>query len=112
MSVDQVSVIDIVSKDKEGQIVLTISDHLDWNNTREHLFMLQEKINTYLGFIESGELYEKYPEAKGRQIRIDIKFHYQPTLEASAFLDKIKPIVEAGGNGFSFELFSATPFPI
>lgn len=112
MSVDQIDVIDVVSKSKDGEIVLTISDHLNWNNTREHLFMLQEKVNAYLRFIESGELYCKYPEAKGRQVRIDIKFHYRPTLEASAFLDKIRPIVEAAGLGFSSETFSATPFPI
>jgi len=112
MSVDQVNVVDFVSRNKEGEIVLTISDHLAWNKTREHLFVLQEKINTYLRFVESGEIYEKYPEAGGRRIRVDVKFHYQPTLEALAFLDKVKPTIEAAGVIFSFELFSATPFPM
>ncbi len=63
MSVDQTQVIDVVSKDPKGTIVLSISDHLDWDNTKQHLLILQEKINTYLNFVDSGEICEKYPDA-------------------------------------------------
>jgi hypothetical protein len=112
MSVDQSEVIDIVSKDKEGSIVLSISDHLDWENTGEHLRLLQEKINTYLRFLDSGEVYEKYPDARGRPIQIEVMFHYPPSIEARSFLAKVKPIVEDFGYGFRFEQFSATPFTI
>jgi len=112
MSVDQSQVIDVVSKDKKGSIVLSISDHLDWDNTKEHLQVLQEKINTYLAFLDSGEVYEKYPDAKGRPIEIEVMFHYQPNPEARSFLAKVKPIVEGSGYGFRFEQFSATPFTV
>ncbi len=112
MSVDQSQIIDVVSKDKTGSIVLSISDHLGWENTAEHLRLLQEKINTYLKFLDSGEVYEKYPDAKGRPIEIEIMFHCQPSLEARSFLAKVKPIVVASGYGFRVEQFSATPFTI
>lgn len=112
MSVDQTQVIDVVSKDKDGTIVLSISDHLDWENTKQHLLILQEKINTYLNFLDSGEIYEKYPEAKGHAIQIDVRFHYQPSMEARAFLEKVKPIVEESGYSFRFEQLSGTPFTI
>ena len=112
MSVDQTQVIDVVSKDKDGTIVLSISDHLDWENTKQHLLILQEKINTYLNFVDSGEIYEKYPEAKGRPIEIEVRFHYGPSMEARAFLAKVKPIVEESGYIFRFEQLSATPFTI
>jgi Family of unknown function (DUF6572) len=112
MSVDQSQVIDIVSKDRKGSLVLSISDHLDWENTKEHLHLLQEKINTYLRFLDSGEVFEKYPDSRGRPIEIEIIFHYQPTMEARSFLAKVKPIVEGSGYGFRFEYFSATPFTI
>lgn len=112
MSVDQLQVIDIISTDKDGDIVLTISDHLDWGNTREHLLMLQEKINAYLRFLESGEVYEKYPDAKGRRLIIQVTFQYQPSPEAYLFLSRAKGIVEQAGFGFRHELFSATPFLI
>ncbi len=112
MSVDQPGVIDIVSKDKTGRIVLSISDHLDWENTEEHLRLLQEKINTYLRFLDSGEVYEKYPDARGRPIQIEVVLHHPPSLEARSFLAKVKPIVEGSGYGFHFGQFSATPFTI
>ncbi len=112
MSVDQTQVIDVVSKGKDGTIVLSISDHLDWKNTKQHLMILQEKINTYLSFVDSGEIYEKYPEAKGHAIQIDVRFHYQPSMEGCAFLAKVKPIVEESGYSFRFELLSGTPFTI
>jgi len=35
MAVDQSKVIDIVSKDKTGDFVLTICDHFDWHDTKK-----------------------------------------------------------------------------
>lgn len=52
MSVENSKVIDFIS-DKEDKIVLTISDHLEWDNDNEHIYLLQEKINAYLMAIES-----------------------------------------------------------
>ena len=60
MSVSDKGVIDIVSINLNGNVVLTISDHLPWDMKMEHIFILQEKINSYLGAIETGELNEKY----------------------------------------------------
>jgi uncharacterized protein DUF6572 len=112
MSVDQPHVIDVVTKNRQGDIVLTISDHLDWNNTQKHLQLLQEKINTYLAFLDSGEIYNNYPDAKGHPVEIEIMFHYPPSQEARLFLEKVKPIVENSGYRLRFEQFSATPFTI
>jgi hypothetical protein len=58
MSVENNEVIDVVSVDKQGNAILTISDHLEWSEDNEHLLILQTKINTYLGSIESGELFD------------------------------------------------------
>jgi hypothetical protein len=110
MSVDQPRVIDIISQNADGHIVLTISDHLEWDETHEHLLVLQEKTNASLAFVESGEIYEEYANAKGRPIRINVVFKHQPNLEARAFLAKAKAIVESAGFGFGFELFSAAAY--
>lgn len=108
MAVDQPKTIDIVSKDNDG-FVLTICDHLDWNNTQEHLTILQDKINTYLAFLESGEIYENYPDAKGRPLQIEIMFNYRPNLEADAFLLKVKLIIEDAGFTFRFDRLLPLP---
>ena len=53
LSIEQTDVVDFMGIDKlTGEIVLTISDHLEWNDAdEEHLWLLQEKINAYLRFI-------------------------------------------------------------
>jgi hypothetical protein len=112
MSVDQPRVVDIISRDPAGAIYLTISDHLDWTDTPAHLFSLQEKINKYLAFMESGEIYESYPDAAGRKLIIKIVFQFDPPMEARSFLTKARTIVESAGFSFEFELFSASPWPM
>lgn len=74
MSIEQTDVIDFISVNElENEVVLTISDHLEWGqDASNHLFLLQKKINTYLSFIENGELQETYPDSSGRNIVISI----------------------------------------
>ena len=112
MTVEQKDVIDIISKNKEGEFVLTISDHVDWSNLRAHLTLLQDKINTYLEFLESGEIYEKYPDAKDHPLVIEVMFHYPLHPQAKLFLDKVQVRVKSLGFCFRHRLFAATPFPI
>jgi hypothetical protein len=46
MSVEDKTVIDIITTDKQGMLVLTISDHLEWDDENGHLLLLQDKINS------------------------------------------------------------------
>jgi len=62
MSVEEKNKIDIITTNKEGILVLTISDHLEWDDENEHLLILQDKINSYVDFIESGQMAESYPD--------------------------------------------------
>jgi hypothetical protein len=68
MAVDEPSTIDIMSVDPTGALVLTISDHLDWSDSLAHERVLQEKLNSYLAFIESGQILEHHPEVSIREI--------------------------------------------
>ena len=79
MSVEQTSVIDIISADRNTEkVVLTISDHLDWSNSLEHQKLLQEKLNRYLAFVETGEILESYPDAKDRPVGFRVVFKFAP----------------------------------
>lgn len=104
MSVDQTNVIDFIATHVNGSIVLVISDHLAWNNVDEHLRLLQEKINTYLQFIESEQIIDEYPAAKGKQIEIEIKTKYQPDEQGLRFLNLCKEKVESTGIPFKWEV--------
>lgn len=109
MTVEQNNVVDIVSLDKDSnEVILTISDHLEWDDADSHLQMLQSKINTYLAFVESGELVEKYPKAKDRQVRLEVMFMRPPNRDAEQFLNKARPVVEGAGIAFGWRLFAAS----
>lgn len=102
MSVENSKVIDFASIDKNGNAVLTISDHLEWDVGNEHRLALQNKINAYLSAIEDGGFYESYPNAEGRDIIINVIASYEPTGEAKAFLKKTEELLKTAGYGFAF----------
>ncbi len=106
MSVDQKDVIDFVGRSKAtGDIVLTISDHLDWDENLEHLYALQEKINCYLGYVESGQHVETYADAKDKKVQILILFRFHPPPgEVQEFLVGAQETIESLGHSFSYQV--------
>lgn len=97
MSVEQLDVVDIISVDFAGHVVLTISDHLDWADSLEHQTKLQAKLNKYLAFIESDELLQRYPDARNRVVVIRVVFKYPPDQEGQSFLLRAKEAIEKAG---------------
>ena len=87
MTVEDIDKIDSIGIDrKTGDVHLMISDHLDWDqNEGEHLFVLQDKLNTYLEFVESGQLYVKYPRAVGKKIIFEVMGKFALSKEAGKF---------------------------
>jgi hypothetical protein len=105
MAVDQCDVVDFVHETGGGEIWLTISDHLPWDEGfLEHLFVLQEKLNTYLRFIESGELIQRYPEAMGRRVVINLGCQFPPSDSAQRFIDYASTIITEAGIGFQLRI--------
>jgi hypothetical protein len=98
MSIEEENVIDAIGIETcSNKVVLTISDHLDWSDVSDHLVKLQEKINTYLRFIEGGEIDASYPHAADRERVISVVFRMQPPAEAVSFLERAAEIlVDAG----------------
>lgn len=99
MAVDNSEIIDFISITEQNIVVLTISDHLDWEDINSHLILLQDKINSYLKFIESGEIYETYPKAKGKSLVIEIVKKYSLSKEGENFINFAKKIVNNAGIG-------------
>jgi hypothetical protein len=107
MSVDQPKIIDFTGVDKaSGEVILTISDHLDWQDSPKHQLVLQEKINSYLAFIESGEIFESYPDSKGRPVAIKVVFKHKPDQGGRQFLARAKEVIESAGFSLRHEVFA------
>jgi hypothetical protein len=108
MSVEQPNVIDFISTDDNSDTVfLTISDHLDWDDDiHEHLLLLQEKINSYLKFVETGEIESEYPKAKGKKRRIRIALKFEPDEHGMRFLESVKAKLMTDTDiGFDYHVF-------
>lgn len=109
MSIAQTNIIDAIGVDNAtGDVVLTITDHFEWTeNNNEHLLLLQEKLNAYLRFVESGEIVKAYPNAKNRAILIDVVCKYPLNQQAQGFYSQVAQIVEGAGIKLQWRLFSA-----
>jgi hypothetical protein len=104
MSIDETDKIDLMLTDKEKtRVDLVISDHLDWDEDEgEHLVLLQDKINAYLHFIESGQLVRERPDLAGLPVVIRVSGKHPPSEEAAKFYRLAGKIV--GEAGSSLEL--------
>jgi hypothetical protein len=110
MSIDQADTIDFATIDKaSGDLWLTISDHLPWDENEEnHLLLLQNKLNAYLRFIESGEILSEIPEAKGRNVVINIVGKFPLSRNADFYFRKAQTVIEGAGFRYSSALCART----
>ena len=107
VSVQDEGVVDIVSiREQDSTVVLTVSDHVDSSDTVQHQTLLQTKLNRYLAFVESGELLERYPAARGLAVRFAIVFKFKPDKEAVAFLRKVTNVIESAGFSLETSVFA------
>jgi hypothetical protein len=104
MTVEETGQIDFsVIEPKSGDMCLVIADHLDWKEQEgEHLLLLQNKLNTYLAFIESGEIYAKIPKAVGRKIVIEVAGKFPLSDEAMKFYSLAGEAIKAASFSLRF----------
>lgn len=73
MGLENPGVVDFAGTRRDGSaVVLTIADAWDWSDEQAHLVALQQKLDNYLAFVASGEVFEAYPDAAGRTVVIDV----------------------------------------
>jgi hypothetical protein len=90
MAVDNTKVIDGMGKSKEkNELILLITDHLNWDEEYEHLKILQDKINAYASYIESKQFDESYPNENFDSFLIEIHFKYDIVENCIKFLEVV-----------------------
>jgi len=95
MSVMDIGKIDGIAKCQENsELVLLITNHLDWEAEYEHLKILQDKINSYINFIESKQYLEVYPQSSFESYVIEIHFQHGISENCLAFLEVVANQVE------------------
>lgn len=94
MSIEEINKVDFINTSNEDDelVLLGITDHLSWGEgVNEHLLLLQDKVNTYLKFIISGQMIESFPAACGKsKFCIQVFFNFLPPKEVDGFLSKFQ----------------------
>lgn len=103
MAIDDVDVIDFIGVDEGGNVVLAISDHLEWDGKNEHIYILQQKLNRYLMFIENGEFAERFKEESDKPVTISVVALHAPSEIAKTFLANVERALKESGIGFRFQ---------
>lgn len=111
MPLARTHVVDWLGLDKEtGHISLTLVDELDWSNEQGHLLLLEEKLNSYLAFIESGEVFERLVEEFDRRvpaetpINVEIIAKFDLTARSRAFMEYATQVFRDAGFSLSHKV--------
>ncbi|MCU7679260.1 DUF6572 domain-containing protein [Bacillus thuringiensis] len=105
MALHDIDQVDLISLDNENKdiVYLTIFDALDWEEEHEHALLLQEKINRYLAFIESGEIYETTPETIGKdKFVIQVYALHECNEYGEEFYTLVREHLHGAGYGLQF----------
>lgn len=95
MAVDQTDVIDMIGVDKKtNDIIMTISDHISWENAEYHLGLLEDKINLYLTYIECDDFKNQFSYSGKEKIIINIVGKFSFPNEAKAYLGQINKLLK------------------
>lgn len=92
MSLKNVNEIDGKEADLAGNLILYVVDDMEWEleKEKEHLLLLQDKLNTCLAYIQSGRYKEDYPKYNFKQAIIEIRFRHTITEHCKRYLQMVQ----------------------
>ena len=105
MSVDNSEVIDAVAYEND-KFILQIYDHLEFDKETEndHMFMIQDKLNAYIWYVDNKQYKETYPDKDFSVFEIQIKFKYQPSYFCIEYLEHVNEKLKALNICVTFEV--------
>jgi len=71
--------VDLVAQEVDGTYLLVMVEERSWGSDLDQVAQLQEKINTYAGYVLDGSLTREYPESVGGSVRIRLDCAEVPT---------------------------------
>ena len=71
--------VDVVAQEADGGIVLVMVEDRPWGTDPDQAKQLQDKCNTYAGYVLDGSLVRDYPEAEGVPTRIRLDCVEEPS---------------------------------
>jgi hypothetical protein len=111
MALHKTGVIDRVGVEADtGRVVLTVVDEMDWSDDQRHLLALQQKLNTYLSFVERGEVFRRLARPghpmlpRTTPVKVGIVAIHPFPAYAMAFLEYARHVFESSGMELSCDV--------
>ncbi len=103
MCMDDAKAIDKVTLDGANNLVMVIKDNLPWDKgvckieEKEHLMILQEKINICIEYINQKKHLKQFPDVDIKRAFIEIYFKYMYTEHCDRYLQLVHSQLEQYG---------------
>lgn len=107
MTVADPNKIDMVARRPGTDLVrLVIADHLPWDDVHAHKLMIQEKVNTYIAFVESGQIHTVTQRTIPwtPDVTIFLRLMHEPPGDAVEFLGQVREFLDGVSLGFEWEV--------
>ncbi|MEE1124912.1 MAG: DUF6572 domain-containing protein [Acutalibacteraceae bacterium] len=92
LNIEKTDIIDGLAYDKESfTLILLLADGMDWLDENRHLLLLQEKLNTYIAYIDTKQYAEKYPDV--RKIEFQVGFLFKEPYLCRYLLERAEMIL-------------------
>lgn len=90
MAIDSIDTIDSVAYEN-NLLILQIYDHLEFDEQFEydHMMLLQDKLNTYIWYIDSKQYQDTYPRRIFSHFEIRIFFLSEPSKLCKEYLEHV-----------------------
>jgi len=80
-------VVDLISQDGEtGEVVLTMLELRPWGSAPDQIRQVEDKFNSYLGYVLAGYLEREYPQYAGLPVVFRLDCAQAPGPQERAFL--------------------------
>jgi len=110
VSVLDPTTIDVVGEDRTtGVIVLSIADHLSWDDINGHFALLEAKVRAYVGFVEGGESLEQYARAANQPVEVRVVAKHSLPAAVVPLVTALQQATERRGIRFTHVVLHGDP---
>ena len=83
-------VVDLISFDDDArEVVLTMIENRPWGAVPDQIKQVEDKFNSYLAFVQAGNLAREYPQYAGAPVVIRLDCAEPPGGQEKAFLSAV-----------------------
>ena len=101
-------VVDLIRPAPDGGVELLLLETRPWGSDPRQLAQLEEKLNAYLGYVQTGSLARDYPQYADAPVRFRLECARPPDGDAARMLTAIRDFCQGDGILFEVAPLSAT----